>query len=492
MLFLRGSYKEPSLLPYLGISRHAPSSVKVVLARYIKTRDNACSCRVAVDTEPMDIVLLFALIFLNGAFAMSEMALVASRKARLMRLAEEGDQGALAAIRLGEQPTRFMSTIQIGITSIGILNGIVGEAALAGPITPLLLAAGLSVKTSALVATGFAVVFITFFSIVLGELVPKRIGQSHPEAIARLVARPINLLAQVTKPFVVALTSSTTLLMKLLGVKDAKQDVVTEEEMHAMLKETADSGVIEMHEHAMVRNVFRLDDRQLGSLMVPRSNIVTLDVNNTFEENMHIVQSSDRARFPVVRGGLDDLVGVINARKWLANAMSGGERELDKQTLRQPLFVPETITGMELLKNFKESGVAVAFVIDEYSEVQGIITMQDLIEAITGEFTPRDPDNAWARKLDDGGWLLDGHIPVPELKDVLELKDVPEEERGHYNTLSGMFMFVAGKLPQEADHIDWDGWRFTIVDMDNRIIDKVQAKLIESVVVKDAVTVESP
>ena len=440
----------------------------------------------------MDIVLLFALIFLNGAFAMSEMALVASRKARLMRLAEGGDKGALAALRLGEQPTRFMSTIQIGITSIGILNGIVGEAAVSGLVTPGLLAAGFAEKTAAGIATGFSVVFITFFSIVLGELVPKRIGQSHPEAIARLAARPINLLAQVTKPFVVALTSSTTLLMKLLGIKDAKNDAVTEEEMHAMLKETADAGLIEQDEHTMVRNVFRLDDRQIGSLMVPRSDIVTLDLNASFEDNMRIVQSSDRARFPVVRGGLDDLVGVINARKWLANAMSGGERDLDKQTLRAPLFVPETITGMELLKNFKESGVAVAFVIDEYSAVQGIITMQDLIEAITGEFTPRDPANAWAVAREDGVWWLDGHIPVPELKDVLNLDEVPEEERGHYHTLSGMFMFLVGRLPLENDTIEWDGWKFTIMDMDGRIIDKVEARKmdvaasVESVVVLEA------
>ena len=418
---------------------------------------------------------------------MSEMALVASRKARLLRLAEEGDLGAIAAVRLGEQPTRFMSTIQIGITSIGILNGIVGEAALAVPITPMLLKAGLNVNTAALVATSFAVVFITFFSIVLGELVPKRIGQSHPEAIARFVARPINLLAQVTKPFVVSLTSSTTLLLKLLGIKDAKCDAVTEEEMHAMLKETADAGLIEKDEHTMIRNVFRLDDRQIGSLMVPRSDIVSLDLNAQFEDNMRIVQASDRARFPVVCGSMDNLVGVINARKWLANAVSGGEKELNKQTLGQPLFVPETITGMELLKNFKESGVVMAFVIDEYSAVQGIITMQDLIEAITGEFTPRDPANAWAVELDDGGWLLDGHIPVPELKDVLALNGVPEEERGHYHTLSGMFMFVAGRLPREADHIDHEGWRFTIVDMDNRIIDKVQAKKIVSAVAVELV-----
>jgi putative hemolysin len=369
-----------------------------------------------------------------------------------------------------------MSTIQIGITSIGILNGIVGEAALAGPITPLLLSAGLPEKTAAGIATGFAVVLITFFSIVLGELVPKRIGQSHPEAIARLAARPIHLMAQVTKPFVLALTSSTALLMKILGIKDAKNDTVTEDEMHAMIKETADAGLIEQHEHTMVRNVFRLDDRQIGSLMVPRSDIVTLDINNSFEDNMRIVHASDRARFPVVRGGLDDVVGVINARKWLANAISGGERELDKQNFRAPLFVPETITGMELLKNFKESGVPVAFVIDEYSAVQGIITMQDLIEAITGEFTPNDPENSWAVAREDGIWWLDGHIPVPELKDVLNLGKVPEEERGHYHTLSGMFMFMVGRLPMENDSIEWDGWKFTIIDMDGRIIDKIEAR----------------
>ena len=453
--------------------------------------DNNCSCRVAAYTETMDIVLLFALIFLNGAFAMSEMALVASRKTRLMRLAEEGDLGAIAAMKLGEEPTRFMSTIQIGITSIGILNGIVGESALAGPLTPMLIAAGLAEKTAALVATSFAVVFITFFSIVLGELVPKRIGQSHPEAIARLAARPITILAKVTKPFVFALTSSTALIMRLLGVKDAKNDAVTEEEMHAMLKETADAGLIEKHEHTMVRNVFRLDDRQIGSLMVPRSDIVTLDLNNSFEENMRIVQSSDRARFPVVRGGLDDLVGIINARKWLANAMAGGERELDKQKYREPLFVPETITGMELLNNFKESGVAMAFVIDEYGVVQGIITMQDLIEAITGEFKPRDPANSWAVQRDDGSWLLDGHIPVPELKDVLALDDVPEEERGHYHTLSGMFMFVTGHVPREAETIEWDGWKFTILDMDGRSIDKVEARKIDAMAEQTTMSVQT-
>ena len=431
----------------------------------------------------MDIVLLVALIVLNGVFAMSEMALVAARKNRMLKMVEEGDLGAIAAVRLAEEPTRFMSTIQIGITSIGILNGIVGEAALATPLAPVLVTLGLEQNTAAWIATTIAVVLITYFSIVLGELVPKRIGQSHPEAIARLVARPVNLLASTAKPFVILLTSSTSLLMKLLGVKDAKDNSVTEEEIHALLKECNDTGVIEQHEHAMVRNVFRLDDRQIGSLMVPRGEIVALDINKTFEENMELVRNSDHARFPVIQGSIDNLIGIINARKWFANAITDGERELNKQNITAPLFVPETITGMELLNNFKESGMQIAFVIDEYSEVQGMITRQDITEAITGEFKPRDPANVWARQRDDGSWLLDGHIPVPELKDVLDLRSTPEEERGHYHTLSGMFMFITGKLPCEGDSIEWDTWRFEVIDMDKRTIDKILASKIESITV---------
>ncbi|AVS78688.1 hypothetical protein C8234_11835 [Paracidovorax avenae] len=429
----------------------------------------------------MEIAILFALILLNGLFAMSELALVSARKTRLQKLIDEGDTGAIAAMKLGEDPTRFLSTIQIGITSIGVLNGIVGEAALAAPLGEWLLSVGVPEKAAGYTATGLVVVFITYFSIVVGELVPKRLGQSYPETLARLVARPINWLALATKPFVRLLSVSTQALLRLLGVKENTASAVTEAEIHAVLAEGTSAGVIESHEHQMVRNVFRLDDRQIGSLMVPRADVVVLDVEDSFEENLQRIEASDHGRFPVVRGGMENVLGVLNARQWLSRSLREDVRDLAAQPLQSALYVPETITGMELLDNFRQSDLQMAFVIDEYGEVQGIVTLRDLIEAITGEFHARDPETSWAVQREDGSWLLDGHIPVPELKDRLGLDTVPEEERGRYHTLSGMVMLLTGKLPKVTDTVQWEDWQFEVVDMDGKTIDKVLASPLPSV-----------
>lgn len=422
----------------------------------------------------MEIALLLFLIVLNGLFAMSEIGLVTARKARLQKLIDEGDGAAAAAVKLGEDPTRFLSTIQIGITSIGVLNGIVGEAALAGPLALELIDIGVPADYASLTATGLVVVLITYFSIVLGELVPKRLGQSNPEAVARLVARPIGMLATATKPFVRLLSGSTNMLLRSLGIKDSAGFNVTEEEIHAVLAEGTSAGVIESSEHDMVRNVFRLDDRQIASLMVPRGQMVVLDQELSFEENLRRIESTDHARFPVIRGSIDHIVGVVNARQLLSATIKDGVRDLSGH-MQVPLYVPETLTGMELLSNFRQSDVHMAFVIDEFGEVLGLVTLHDLVEAITGEFQPRDPGTSWAVKRDDGSWLLDGHIPVHELKDRLALDTVPEEERGRYHTLSGMMMLLTGRLPQEGDHVNWEQWRFEIVDMDGKKIDKVLA-----------------
>jgi putative hemolysin len=427
----------------------------------------------------MEVALLFALILLNGLFAMSEIALVTARKARLQKRIDEGDHAAAAAVKLGEDPTRFLSTIQIGITSIGVLNGIVGEAALATPLAVWLDSLGVPAPYSSYGATGLVVVLITYFSIVVGELVPKRIGQTHPETLARLVARPIDWLAIGTKPFVQLLSVSTHALLRMLGVKDKGNQAVTEEELHAMLADGTTAGIIESHEHAMVRNVFRLDDRQIGSLMVPRGDVVLLDIDLPFEDNLARIERSDHARFPVVKGNVTHVLGVVNARQWLARTLRQDAHELTHQPLEQPLYVPDTLTGMELLDNFRTSDVHMAFVVDEYGEVQGIVTLQDLIEAITGEFRPRDPKTSWAVQREDSSWLLDGHIPVPELKDRLALDTVPEEARGRYHTLSGMLMLLTGRLPKEGDTVNWEGWRLEIVDMDGKTIDKVLASRIE-------------
>jgi putative hemolysin len=422
----------------------------------------------------MELVVLFLLILINGLFAMSEIALVTSRKGRLQAAAGGGDHGSAIAIRLADDPTRFLSTIQIGITSIGILNGIVGEAALARPLAAWMRTLGMAPGASEIAATAVVVIAITYFSIVLGELVPKRIGQMSPEAIARLVAQPVRFLSILSKPFVTLLTVSTEFVITLMGLKERDRTQMVEEEIHSLLLEGTHSGAIDPTEREMVRNVFRLDDRQLGSLMVPRRDLVYLDSRKSWAENQRTIEAHEHSRFPVVRGSLQDIAGVVSARVILGRTLKGEVPDL-VALAAQPVFVPETLTGMELLENFKGSGGQVAFVVDEFGELQGMVTLKDLVEAITGEFKPRHADDAWAVRRDDGSWLLDGLIPVPELKDRLSLSSVPEEDRATYQTLSGMILLMLGRLPRTADHVEWEGWRFEVVDLDKRRIDKVLA-----------------
>ncbi|WP_120995958.1 HlyC/CorC family transporter [Stutzerimonas urumqiensis] len=422
----------------------------------------------------MEFFALGLLIVLNGLFAMSEIALVAARKARLTRLAADGDSAAAVALKLGEDPTTFLSTIQIGITSIGILNGIVGEAVLAEPLANWLQTLGVPTATASVGATAGVVIVITYVSIVIGELVPKRIGQLNPEAIARLVARPMVTLSFLTRPFVALLAWSTHTLLRVMGVRQTGTSIVTEEEIHAMLEEGSEAGVIEQHQHEMVRNVFRLDDRKLGSLMVPRSELVYLDVRRTPEQNIQVMIDSEYSRFPVCDGGLDNLLGVIHAKQAFNRLAKGQKPDFTKQLLHC-VYVPETLTGLELLDQFRASGMQMAFVIDEYGELEGIVTLQDVLEAVTGEFTPVNADDAWAVQRHDGSWLLDGAIPIPEMKDCLALKSVPEEDKGRYHTVSGMVMLLLGRMPATSDRVQWDGWVFEVIDMDGKRIDKVLA-----------------
>ena len=422
----------------------------------------------------MEILILIALVVLNGLFAMSEIALVTARRARLARLAEEGDGSATVAIKLHDEPTRFLSTIQIGITSIGILNGIVGEAVLAEPFALWMHELGLEKETSSIAATGLVVVVITYISIVVGELVPKRIGQFNPEGIARLVARPMQFLALFTQPFVRLLSFSTDTILRLLGQREQPGQSVTEEEIHAMIQEGSEAGVIEAQEREMVRNVFRLDDRQIGSLMIPRADIVYLDVDRPLEENMQWIAASDHSRFPVCRGGLHDVLGIVNAKQLLTQKIKGNEANLAAH-LQPAVFVPETLNGMDLLGHFRASDTQMVLVVDEYGEVQGLVTLQDVLEAVTGEFKPRNQEDAWAVQREDGTWLLDGLIPIPELKDRLDWKSVPEEEKSRYHTLSGLVMWLLGRLPQTGDKTRWEGWELEVVDLDGKRVDKVLA-----------------
>lgn len=425
----------------------------------------------------MDVLLLAALILLNGLFAMSEIALVTARRGRLQKLADEGDTAAALAVKLGTEPTRFLSTVQIGITAIGILNGIAGEAAFAAPLAQWLMGFGLEAATASGFATAFVVITITYLTIVLGELVPKRIGQSRAESIARLMAPPIALLALLSKPFVSLLALSTETVLRLLGQRQREASDVTEDDIHALLTEGSVSGAIEKHEHDMVRKVFQLEDRPVSSLMTPRSEIVWLDTALPLDTNLERVLSSPHARFPVCNETLHNMLGVISAKRLLRQCLQGESTDIT-ESLQPAVFVPESVTGMMLLQQFRNSGVSIVFVVDEYGEIMGLVTLQDLLEALAGEFRSLDPREGWAVQRTDGSWLLDGLIPLPELKDHLGLKTAPEEEKGHYNTLSGMMMLLLGDVPRTGATADWEAWHFEIVDMDGNRVDKVLASRI--------------
>jgi putative hemolysin len=422
----------------------------------------------------MDVVLLVFLLLLNALFAMSEMALSASRKARLQLMVESGHHGAVAAIELHDHPTKFLSTVQIGITGISVLNGIVGDAAFSEPFGEFLRHhLPMSERVAHVSATAMVVLVITVITIIFGELVPKRVGQMYPETVASLVARPMQWVSAFTRPLVILLSVSTEAVIKLLGVRVVGARPVTEEEIAASLEEGLDAGVIEAQEHQMVRNVFRLDDRQAGSMMIPRAEIAWLDAGAPISVVLQALQEQGHARYPVCRGSLDDVIGVVTAKN-LLKPLAEGRQPVLAEHLDPPVFVPETITGMELLDHFRANAAQLVFVVDEYGAVQGVITLRDVLEAITGEFNDAaGGEEPWAVQREDGSWLMDGLIPVPELKDRLDIKELPEEDRGRYNTLAGMVMLLLGRLPRTTDVVEWGDWRFEVVDLDGKRVDKV-------------------
>ncbi|MDP2065826.1 MAG: hemolysin family protein [Burkholderiaceae bacterium] len=425
----------------------------------------------------MDLLLIVFLTLLNGVFAMSELALASSRKARLGAMAESGDKGATAALKLLDDPTRFLSSIQIGITSIGVLNGIVGEAAFSAGLAAWLQSLGLAEKPSGIAATGIVVTLITFTTIIFGELVPKRIGQLYPETVARWVAQPMSWLARAAGPFVRLLTATTHGVLKLLRIDTTGNRAVTEEEISASLSEGVDAGLIEAHEHQMVQNVFHLDDRPLTSLMVPRSDIAWLDASSSVAECLGQAgaegENGTHSWYPVCRGSLDDVVGVISVAKLLALGVDTpgtiGPHVLPAS------FVPETLSGMELLEQLRARSGRIVFIVDEYGVVQGLMTPGDLLEAITGELQPGAQIDAWATRHEDGSWLLDGLMPVNELKARLDIRQLPDDDRGLYNTLAGLLMAVSGRLPANGERIECAGWVFEVMELDGKRIDKVLA-----------------
>jgi putative hemolysin len=386
----------------------------------------------------MDFLLIAFLTLLNGVFAMSELALASSRKARLAAMDEAGDKGAQAALKLLEEPTQFLSTVQVGITSIGVLNGIVGEAAFSAGLAQWLVQWGLSTPAASVSATAIVVTLITFTTIIFGELVPKRIGQLYPEAVARVVARPMAWLAKVAGPFVRLLSLSTQGMLKLMRIDSKGSQEVTEEEITASLAEGVSAGLIEEHEHQMVRNVFHLDDRPLTSMMTPRGDIQWLDANLTTPQAMARINQmrvdGNHSWYPVCRENLGHVQGVISVSQLLS--LPADDEHTLEHYAQTAHFVPETLTGMELLEQMRDQPSRMMFVVDEYGEVQGLLTPLDLLEAI---------------------------------------KDLPAEDKGRYNTLAGLLLYVLGQLPVEGQCIDLGEWLFEIVDLDARRIDKVLA-----------------
>ena len=429
----------------------------------------------------MDVLLILLLTVLNGAFAMSEMALAASRKVRLMADAEAGDKGARVALELMDRPTQFLSSVQVGITSIGMLNGIVGEAAFAQALGLWLQSLGMPVGAAGITATALVVTLITFITIVFGELVPKRIGQLYPETVARLVARPMRSVAVVAQPFVRLLSFSTQAVLQLLRVDVHAKRSVTEEEIAASLEEGVNAGVIEEQEHQMVQNVFLLDERPLTSIMRPRSEIEWLEASDTVAQAVAKAAGSGHSWYPVCRGGLDDVVGVVKIAGLLATGIAGQAAPVQEAVDRmdahaQPaVFVPETLSGMELLERFRSESSRILMVVDEYGVVQGMLTPLDLLEAITGELKPQEQVDAWAVQRADGSWLLDGAMPVAELKTRLDIRLLPLEDKGRYNTLAGLLLAVSGRLLATGEQVSLAGWCFEVVDLDGRRIDKVMA-----------------
>lgn len=418
----------------------------------------------------MDLLIIAVLILMNGVLAMSELAVVSSRKARLRQLADAGDPRAGAALTLSEHPGPFLSTVQIGITAVGILAGAFGEATLARDLAQWVAQWPLLAPHSQAVALAIVVTVVTYLSVVVGELVPKQIALHNPERIARWVAPPMRALARAAKPLVWTLSASSAVLLRLLGSRPRAEEAVSEEDIRRMIRIGAQAGVLEKTEHDLVKNVFRLDDRSVTSLMTPRAQIVFLDLEAGDAAARKVLASGVHARYPVCRGGLDNLVGVVSARKLLARALAGAP--LDVAAAARPAFtVPPWLSGIDLLEQFRRHGATLALVVEPSGEVLGMVTQHDVLEAIVGGIAPGEPP-PWTRRK-DGSWLVDGMVFVDEVKDRLGLRRLPEEDTAEYETLGGLVMAAIGRLPEVADTFEWEGWRFEVVDMDGKRVDRV-------------------
>ncbi|MFN6517574.1 MAG: hemolysin family protein [Nostoc sp. CreGUA01] len=420
-----------------------------------------------------EILIILVLIIANGVFSMSEMAIVSARKVRLQQLANQGDAKARVALKLAESPNNFLSTIQVGISLIGILTGAFGGATIANRLAVYVRLIPVLAPYSEPLSFGIVVLIITYLSLIIGELVPKRLALNNPEGIAAFVAIPMRALSAIASPMVHLLSASTDMVLRILGVTQSTEPQVTEEEIKILIEQGTEAGTFEEAEQDMVERVFRLGDRPVSYLMTPRPDIVWLDLDDSAEENRQKMVDSAYSRYPVCQGGLDNVLGVIPVTDLLARSFRSEPLDLTVG-LRQPVFVPESTRGLKVLELFKQTITHMALVVDEYGVIQGLVTLNDIMSEIVGDVPSMDgQDEPQAVQREDGSWLLDGMLPVEEFLELFGMEEWESDERGSYQTLGGFVITHLGRIPAAADHFEWEGMRIEVMDMDGNRVDKV-------------------
>lgn len=418
-----------------------------------------------------EILIILLLTIFNGLFAMSEIAIVSSRKARLQQWAEAGNRRARTALDLARTPERFLSTVQIGITLVGVLAGAFGGATVAQHLSAVVDNVEVLAPYAESIAVVIVVLAITYVSLIIGELVPKRIALSHPERIAAAVAGPMRLLARLASPVVALLSASSNALLWSLRIKPAKEAPVSEEEIRILIRQGTEAGVFDADEQEMVDRVFRLSARRVSTMMTPRRDLVVFFTSDTPEEIRRKVSATGHAVFPLCENSLDNVLGVVRTHELLAQVLTGQPFNL-RALVRQPLFLPETIASRALLSEFRTTGKDTALLLDEFGGLQGLVTATDILRALLGDISYVDTPKAAPQA--DGAWLVDGMLGIDEFFEVLSLRRLSDDGGRDYETVGGLVMAVFGRIPSEGESIEWKGHRFEVVDMDGLRIDKVR------------------
>jgi len=419
-----------------------------------------------------DIIILLVLILINGVFAMAEIAVVSARKAKLRVMADQGSKKAEKALELSEEPGNFLSTVQVGITLIGILSGAYGGAIIAKDLGRYLGGYSLLAPVSETLSLILVVIVITYLSLVLGELIPKRLALQNPEKIASAVAMPVHYLSLLAYPFVRLLSLSSESIVGMMGLKKPVS-TISEEEVKVLLEEGTEAGVFHKVEQDICHGAFRIDDLGVHDVMTPRPGIIWLDYEQPFIENLEIIKTSDHAYFPVCEGELDHVMGFLHVKD-LFKIYPDFDGSDIKPLLRKPFIFPETISALQILEHFKASPIHVALVVDEYGTIQGLVTVNDIMAAIVGDIPSfNESEEKSIVQREDGSWLIDGTISVDEFTAYFEIDALPDEEDAEYHSLGGFIMTYLGRIPVTGEHFHWDRYRFEIIDMDGNRIDKI-------------------